>query len=64
MIHRSAEKAFQNAIDKGYFSANPKHDNFAGRFMYMGSKDCGDEQAELIDAFKNIVTREYTHVAA
>ena len=56
---RDSQVAFKNAIDNEHFT-----EQSAGEWMYMGSKDCGDETPEVIDVFKNIVTREYLRVSA
>jgi len=46
------KEAFQQAIDKGILSVEESDKNFAGNFMYMGTKE-GNHQ------FKNIITRKY-----
>ncbi len=52
--YRNAQEAFEDAIRAGRLSADPKAQNFAGRFMYMGPSADGTK-----DAFKNSMTREY-----
>lgn len=49
---RDAQQAFQEAIEAGRLSTNPKAENYAGRFMYMGTY--GEK-----DLFKHTVTRQY-----
>ena len=49
---RDAQEAFQDAIDSGRLSANPRMGNYAGRYMYMGTY--GNK-----DLFKHIDTRKY-----
>lgn len=44
--------AFEEAIADGRLSRDPKADNFAGHFMYMGTRDG-------VDTFKNVNTRAY-----
>ena len=58
-----AQQAFDNAIATGYLSKNPSDEHYAGNFMFMGRKQEGDEVSELVDSFKHIMTREYSHVA-
>lgn len=48
------EEAFESAIKNGILSADEEDPNFAGNFMYMGTK-------EGVHQFKNIVTRKYGH---
>lgn len=52
MKFKSFDDAFDFAIDSGRLSSNPSDSNYAGKFMYMGTKDG-------VDLFKNIETREY-----
>lgn len=49
-----AQRAFEQAICQGRLSKNPKADNYAGHYMYMGKTANGQ-----YDAFKNINTRKY-----
>lgn len=59
--------AFENAISKGYLTATlDKTDSYtyAGNWMYMSTKNCGDQVPEMVDLFKNIDTREYMQVPA
>ena len=49
---QKAQTAFENAISLGRLSENPKDNNFAGRYMYMGV-------AGGKNLFKNIITRKY-----
>lgn len=58
-IYRDSQDAFKNAINKGYMNFATVHG-----WMYMGTTDKGDETPELVDAFKNIGTREYMRVSA
>jgi hypothetical protein len=50
----TARVAFDRAIAAGILSENPKAENFAGGFMFMGALDEGD-------AFKHIDTRQYVY---
>ncbi len=52
---RDAQQAFKEAIAAGRLSAEPTSDNYAGRFMYMGTKP----EPTPRDLFKHIDTREY-----
>lgn len=47
-----SQQAFKNAIATGRLSADKTSENYAGYFMYMGTKDGRD-------LFKNIDTRQY-----
>lgn len=47
-----SQKAFEQAISDGKLSANPNSNGYAGKYMYMGSRDGSD-------LFKNSMTREY-----
>ncbi len=49
---KDSGQAFQEAIDAGRLSSDPKDTNYAGNYMYMGTWDG-------VDTFKNIDTREY-----
>lgn len=49
-----ADAAFDLAIASGRLSADPKADNYAGNYMYMGRNVGG-----TADAFKHILTRRY-----
>ncbi len=49
---REPEQVFNEAIESGRLSDAPGIENYAGRWMYMGTWDG-------VDAFKNIDTREY-----
>jgi len=51
---RNSQAAFKTAIDLNILSTNPKNENFAGNYMYMGS-DANE------DRFKNINTRKYLY---
>lgn len=51
-IKTKAREAFDKAILQGRLSDNPKAENYAGRYMYMGKNGQSD-------AFKNILTRQY-----
>lgn len=53
-IRQEAREAFNKAILQGRLSISPEAENFAGRYMYMGKKAIGQD-----DAFKNINTRQY-----
>ena len=59
MLIRDANAAFRNAITSGRLT-----DLSAPLWMYMYSKDEGDEGVEFVDYFKNIHTREYMLVFA
>ena len=47
-----SQKCFEEAIKENRLSDNPNADNFAGNYMYMGTKNS-------VHMFKNINTREY-----
>ena len=47
MKFRNSDAAFASAIEQGALSDNPKAPNYAGNWMYMGSKDHGDEVVEV-----------------
>jgi hypothetical protein len=49
---RIANAAFENAIETGRLSADPKAANYAGDFMWMGTQNGRD-------LFKDTATREY-----
>ena len=49
---KDPETVFKEAIENGRLSDTPGTDNYAGRFMYMGTWDG-------IDTFKHIMTRQY-----
>jgi len=53
-MNKKPRVAFEQAIIQGRLSDDPKTDNYAGKYMYMGPTSDG-----LNDAFKNINTREY-----
>jgi len=55
-IRTEACDAFKKAIDNGRLSDNPKANNYAGNYMYMGP-GCGRLAGQ--DAFKNSMTRLY-----
>lgn len=51
---KNSHDAFQQAINEGRLSTDPKAPNYAGHYMYMGpSLQAGK------DAFKHIQTRQY-----
>ena len=52
MTFKDSQEAFRDAIKAGRLSDRPEASNYAGRFMYMGTKDG-------VDLFKNIDTRQY-----
>lgn len=54
MEYKNPQQAFEDAIAADRLSANPNADNYAGKYMYMGSSIDGK-----CDAFKHIETREY-----
>ena len=54
MDYKNPQVAFEQAIIQGRLSDNPKADNYAGNYMYMGYSPDG-----TYDTFKNIETREY-----
>ncbi len=49
---REPETVFDEAIESGRLSDTPGTDNYAGRYMYMGTWDG-------IDTFKHKDTRDY-----
>ncbi len=49
---KDPETVFDEAIASGRLSDTPGAENYAGRYMYMGTWDG-------VDAFKHIDTREY-----
>ncbi len=49
---RDPEIVFEKAIESGRLSDTPGTENYAGRYMYMGTWDG-------IDGFKHIETRQY-----
>ncbi len=51
-IFKDPEEVFDEAIKNGRLSDTPGEENYAGRYMYMGTWDG-------IDTFKHIMTREY-----
>jgi len=52
--YRDPQLAFRDAIASGRLSSNPAAENYAGRYMYMGTRCNGKG-----DAFKHSLTREY-----
>lgn len=46
------QQAFADAIGSGLLTANNSYSNYAGNYMYMGTRN-GQH------SFKNIITREY-----
>jgi hypothetical protein len=54
-VVENAQTAFKYAIEQGSLSAKPTDDNYAGKWMYMYSK-------EGKYWFKNIETRNYMEV--
>ena len=52
IVYRDSKDVFKEAIESGVLSDNPNADNFAGKYMYMGTYGTKDQ-------FKNIVTRKY-----
>lgn len=54
------QQAFEVAIRAGRLSDDPKAENYAGKFMYMGTQTASYRPLrQQKDLFKNIVTREY-----
>jgi hypothetical protein len=47
-----SQKCFQDALIHGFLSDDKDKENYAGRYMYMGS-------ADDVHYFKTIDTREY-----
>ena len=47
MKFRNPQDAFENAIKTGALSDNPKNDNYAGHWMYMGTEPDGTDLAEV-----------------
>ena len=56
LTFKNPRQAFQDAIDKGALSIDPKKANYAGKWMYMHTDEAG------VDAFKNINFRNYIYV--
>ena len=54
---KDPSKAFEEAIEAGRLSTDPKAANFAGHYMYMGPTIDGQH-----DAFKHSLTRQYLKV--
>lgn len=52
---RESVEAFERAIAAGLLSNDPAADNFADKYMYMGT-------SEFSSMFKHIMTRKYIHV--
>ncbi len=52
MTFRDSHIAFCDAIDAGVLSVDPADENYAGKFMYMGSDGS-------VDHFKHQRTRQY-----
>lgn len=55
VIFKETRQAFEDAIAAGFLSEITAHTNYAGHYMYMGSR-------KGIDLFKNCVTRKYLEV--
>lgn len=53
MTHQNSQLAFEAAIASGRLSNDTSADNYAGKYMYMGTNANDD------DLFKHINTREY-----
>lgn len=53
MTYNDPTEAFKAAIKARVLSDQPQHENYAGRYMYMGTRDDGR------DTFKHIDTRRY-----
>ena len=53
MTWKDSQQAFEYAIEVGRLSRDRDADNYAGKYMYMGTNWNGD------DLFKNVDTREY-----
>ena len=53
MTFQPPDQAFEQAIYERRLSRDPKDDNYAGNYMYMGTPESGR------DLFKNIETRRY-----
>lgn len=51
---KDSDEAFEQAIAKGRLSTNPRADNYAGHYMYMGPST-----RPGVDAFKHRDTRQY-----
>ena len=59
-IRKEAKEAFEKAISQGRLTVNPKAENYAGKYMYMGKrKYIGKYASGQYDSFKNINTRQY-----
>ena len=59
---RPSSDAFENAFLKGSLSPYPGGDNFGGYFIYVETRDMGDEVHEWVDSFKNMKTGEFLRV--
>lgn len=51
---KNPNEAFEQAINEGRLSRDPKASNYAGHYMYMGPTVDGKH-----DAFKHSLTRQY-----
>ena len=58
MQYRDSQEAFEQAIREGRLSDDPKAENYAGRFMYMGTTPTAPGERPR-DLFKDINSREY-----
>ena len=58
MQYRDSQEAFREAIEAGRLSDDPKAENYAGRFMYMGTTPTAPGERPR-DLFKDINSREY-----
>ena len=61
MEYNNPQLAFDHAIASGKLSAASNSFMYAGDFMYMGTEI--DARGIEVDAFKHIVTRQYTRLA-
>ena len=55
-LQAKVNRVLDDAIGQGIFSADVNADNYAGEWMYMYT------DADGVNAFKNINTREYIYV--
>lgn len=52
IIFRDHKEAFEDAIFLGRLSRDEKAENYAGNYMYMGTRNGRD-------LFKHVITRDY-----
>lgn len=59
-IFRPSQRAFEHAIEKGVLNTVRNDPHHAGAWMYMHTER--DPSGVYLDAFKNIMSREYIFV--